>query len=90
LPGSVDVIEPIAEPSRAVEARAKRERKAKGKGKGKEKSKEIEVREVEDEVEDLDEHAARRMRLMEILARKKVDLEVLVYEIEGIEKMLEN
>jgi hypothetical protein len=94
LPGSVEVVEPVAESSRAGEEREKKERrkKSKGKGKGKERVKgvEEEVEEEVEKVEDLDERAARRVRLLEILARKKVDLEVLVYEIEGIEKMLEN
>jgi hypothetical protein len=92
LPGSVEVVEPVAESSRAGEEREKKERrkKSKGKGKGKERAKEVEVEEEVEKVEDLDERAARRVRLLEILARKKVDLEVLVYEIEGIEKMLEN
>ena len=81
-------MEPIAESSRAVEGREKetRERKSKGKGKGKERAQEVE----EKEVEDLDEYATRRARIVEVLARKKVDLEILVTEIESIEKMLEN
>jgi hypothetical protein len=92
LPRSVEAVEPIAESSKAVEEREqekRKERKSKGKGKGKERVKEVEE-EVEEKVEDLDERAARRVRLLEVLARKKVDLEILIYEIEGIEKMLEN
>jgi hypothetical protein len=88
LPGSVEVIDPVAESSKAGEEREKKERrkKSKGKGKGKERVREVE----EKEVEDLDEYATRRARIVEVLARKKVDLEILVTEIESIEKMLEN
>jgi hypothetical protein len=91
LPGSVEVVDPVAESSRVAEEREKEKKvkKSKGKGKGRERAREVEEV-VEDKVEDLDERAARRVRLLEILARKRVDLEVLIYEIEGIEKMLEN
>jgi hypothetical protein len=91
LPGSVEVTDPVAESSRAGEEREKKERRKKSKGKGKGKERAVEVEEeVEERVDDLDERAARQVRLLEVLARKKVDLEILVYEIEGIEKMLEN
>jgi hypothetical protein len=66
----------------------KRERKRSSKGKG--KKIEVEDIEVEEGIRDLDKGAAHQVRLMEILARKRVDLEVLEYEIEGIEKMLAN
>jgi hypothetical protein len=79
--GSSKVVEKISKEK-------KRERKRSSKGKG--KKIEVEDIEVEGGIGDIDERAARRARLLEILARKKVDLEVLEYEIEGIEKMLAN
>jgi hypothetical protein len=78
-PGSSKVIK---------EGPKKKERRKLSKGKG--KKIEVEQIEVEGGNEAFDEWAARRTRLLEILARKRVDLEVLEYEIEGIEKMLAN
>jgi hypothetical protein len=70
------------------EAPKKKERSRSSRGKA--KKVEEEHIEVEGGIEDFDERVARRARLREILARKKVDLEVLEYKIEGIEKMLAN
>jgi hypothetical protein len=80
----VKAIEPmgnVAGPSRPSEDKAKG---SKGKGKGKAK----EVREDED-YEGMDEGAAmRRRHIAARLAQKRVDLEMLLDEIEGLEGLM--
>jgi hypothetical protein len=89
LPGSVETVEPVMGSLKVVkesEKEKRKEKKLKGKGKGKERVMEVEG----NEVEDLDEYATCQARIVEVLARKRVNIEILVAEIESIKKMLEN
>jgi hypothetical protein len=74
--------------SKVIKEASKKKERRLSKGKG--KRMEVEDIKVEGGIGDLDKQAACWVRLLEVLARKRVDLELLEYEIKGIEKMLAN